>query len=491
LYVNGNLGTVLSNNLVVANSANVAGGGIYLYSTGASAYDNVVVGNIGGGAGGGLAVGSPSVPVNITNNTFVGNVLTVHTVPKGATYSSVGGGIYSSFLLSQQSNPLTHLTNNLMAQNDVTTTGGGGGLFSYRAFATNDHNDFYGDRPNEIRGDYSDGNIIGSNGNVNLNPVFTNAPTFWDYTNTAGTASTVVVFDSSRYAVGNKIEYNNDGFSRQITSINSSTKTLTFTPALTNKVCSNAINAACTVNGDCLSPGTCGTDLTRASRIVANWGGGTNMNEDFRLTASSPLREAGTDAPLFGTVPPADADDLPRPADGDLNGSILSDIGAYEFRFPDSDGDGWPDPIDCSPLVNSVWAVPDQAPDPLAIDSSQTLFWLHIPQSNVYNVYSGTITVPFTYTPACLQAEVPGVRASLAGGDPPLGTAYYYLVGGVNTCGSGPIHQVPSVYPSPVCVPSGADTDGDGVANVNDNCPTVYNPSQLDANANGVGDACE
>jgi hypothetical protein len=95
-----------------------------------------------------------------------------------------------------------------------------------------------------------------------------------------------------------------------------------------------------------------------------------------------------------------------------------------------------------------------------------------------------------------------------------MGAAYYYLVGGVNSCGSGPIHLAPSVYPSPVCSPSGADTDGDGVQNVNDNCPavsnanqldsdrdtvgtacdncpTVYNPSQLDANGNGIGDACE
>lgn len=36
-----------------------------------------------------------------------------------------------------------------------------------------------------------------------------------------------------------------------------------------------------------------------------------------------------------------------------------------------------------------------------------------------------------------------------------------------------------------------ADQDGDGVPDSSDNCPTVGNPNQLDANANGVGDACE
>lgn len=40
-----------------------------------------------------------------------------------------------------------------------------------------------------------------------------------------------------------------------------------------------------------------------------------------------------------------------------------------------------------------------------------------------------------------------------------------------------------------VAVPQ--DTDGDGVPDATDNCPTVKNPTQTDSNANGVGDACE
>ena len=35
------------------------------------------------------------------------------------------------------------------------------------------------------------------------------------------------------------------------------------------------------------------------------------------------------------------------------------------------------------------------------------------------------------------------------------------------------------------------DTDGDGIADSYDNCPTVANPSQQDSNGNGIGDACE
>jgi YD repeat-containing protein len=35
------------------------------------------------------------------------------------------------------------------------------------------------------------------------------------------------------------------------------------------------------------------------------------------------------------------------------------------------------------------------------------------------------------------------------------------------------------------------DTDHDGIPDALDNCPGVYNPQQLDANANGTGDCCD
>jgi hypothetical protein len=35
------------------------------------------------------------------------------------------------------------------------------------------------------------------------------------------------------------------------------------------------------------------------------------------------------------------------------------------------------------------------------------------------------------------------------------------------------------------------DTDGDGIVDVCDNCPTVYNPGQEDTDGDGVGDACQ
>ena len=35
------------------------------------------------------------------------------------------------------------------------------------------------------------------------------------------------------------------------------------------------------------------------------------------------------------------------------------------------------------------------------------------------------------------------------------------------------------------------DEDGDGVLGENDNCPYTTNTDQIDANSNGMGDACE
>ncbi len=45
------------------------------------------------------------------------------------------------------------------------------------------------------------------------------------------------------------------------------------------------------------------------------------------------------------------------------------------------------------------------------------------------------------------------------------------------------------LFEPPPCEVS--DPDGDAIQDCCDNCPTVYNPLQEDANANGIGDACE
>jgi hypothetical protein len=41
------------------------------------------------------------------------------------------------------------------------------------------------------------------------------------------------------------------------------------------------------------------------------------------------------------------------------------------------------------------------------------------------------------------------------------------------------------------CQGNGTDTDGDGIDDNCDNCPTVPNPDQTDSDLDGYGDACE
>jgi len=55
--------------------------------------------------------------------------------------------------------------------------------------------------------------------------------------------------------------------------------------------------------------------------------------------------------------------------------------------------------------------------------------------------------------------------------------------------GSVLLMQASTPIPNPKYQP--ADSDGDGIPDLLDNCPTVYNPDQADTNNSGIGDACE
>ena len=54
-----------------------------------------------------------------------------------------------------------------------------------------------------------------------------------------------------------------------------------------------------------------------------------------------------------------------------------------------------------------------------------------------------------------------------------------------------PTTTTTSVAPTTTTTIAAADTDSDGILNINDNCPDVYNPLQLNADGDGIGDSCD
>jgi hypothetical protein len=127
---------------------------------------------------------------------------------------------------------------------------------------------------------------------------------------------------------------------------------------------------------------------------------------DFRLTRNSPGVDqgvAGTTVDLLGRV---------RPIDGDLDGSAITDIGAYEY-IP----------------------APPEAPENLVVRSTPealSLTWQGRPETTSFVVKratqpGGPYTVTFTTsTPAFVDTTTA------------LQQEYYYVVAGVNDIGEGP-----------------------------------------------------
>lgn len=471
MMVDGNPGTIVTRNIIVGNRASHSGGGILSYGA-VTLDDNIFYGNSAAIYGGGIlrySLGaSPSA--QITNNTIYGNSLT-QTSSSGYTFANYGGGvcIYSNFL---ESPPQTSLANNLIFGNSVTAGGTGAGLLTNLTSPSLYNNDLWNNlklpsTTDNVAGDFTPAQVVGVSGNISLDPRVIRVPAFTDVTIAAGTTTTVAVASVTRYVTNQIIEYNDDGVPRTITAINATSKVMTFTPAL--------------------------SAASKAWKLLANWGTSTTVSEDFHLQTTSPLIDAGTNA----GVGPFDMDGNPRVADGNSDGTATADIGAYEVAPADADGDGVPNPLDCAPLINSAWTAPGPVAATLkgSLGSPTPFTWGKIIQANIFNVYRGTIASPWSgFNHTCLE---PGStdRASQDPAIPPIGSAFYYLVAGVNSCGEGCLGLNPGACEIPAastaCVVPGIDSDADGIKNIDDNCPLVSNSIQADGDRDSVGDACD
>ncbi|TDI46669.1 MAG: hypothetical protein E2P01_08530 [Acidobacteria bacterium] len=100
---------------------------------------------------------------------------------------------------------------------------------------------------------------------------------------------------------------------------------------------------------------------------------------------------------------------------------------------------------------------------------------------------------PYDGVFACLAPESPVPNGNDA--QTPLpGMVLYYLVSARNTCGesvAGFSSGGAPISPAPACPALFADFDGDGRADLEDNCPIAANPAQADADGDFVGDLCD
>src|SRR5439155_7377475 len=286
VWVKGGSGTVVRRNIIYGNRASASGGGIQLYGI-TLAEGNLVYGNSAGLTGAGIDLfDSPAI---VTLNTIAGNSLTETTIPGGYSYSTRGAGVYSESTLRPPDNPAVRVTNNLIFGNSVTSTGAGAGLYTYFSFPAVNNNLFYGNlklpsSSSEIGGDYTNAQILGVNGNLTQPPALVHQPQFYDVTVLAGTTTTLIVLDVTRYRIGDVVEYATDGVPRSVTGINASSKALTVSPAL--------------------------PAASAIFKLLADWGGGApSLVEDFHLLSSSPAIDTGTNTDL-ATV---DLDDVARP----------------------------------------------------------------------------------------------------------------------------------------------------------------------------------
>jgi hypothetical protein len=553
MRVDGNPGSVVRRNLIQGNRAGFGGGAVFQYGT-LQIMDNLIYGNSAGTYGGGIATyGAYGL---ISNNTIFGNSGTATTIPSGYVAATYGGGI-SITDLNINVGQIT-VQNNLVGANAVTSTGIGGGLYAFRSSPVVRNNDLWNNIKfpavsSNVAGDYNDAQVIGQNGNISAAPNFVNAPLFADTTTAAGTTTTVIIREPTRYAVNQKLEYNNDGVVRTITAINASTRALTFTPAL---------GAASAIN-----------------KMVSNWGAVTNMTENFRLQLPSPAVDTGTNA----GVGAFDLQGNPRVSDGDSNGSSLVDMGAYELQRvctpatevcnnvdddcdgstdegtlscglgacartvnmcsngspntctpgtpaaeicngaddncdgtvdndadtdldgqfncfdPDDDNDGAADGADCAPLLASVISPPGIVPTITATSAgtSVTFTWPLLAQTHVYDIYRGTAGPPgpgnYLATTSCLLNENPSGSFTDTT-VPSVGQVFYYLVAGMNACGSGSVGTMSNGQPRnlpALCSYQGLNADGDLFVNRDDDCPLIANPSQADGDHDGRGDVCD
>jgi len=496
IYLGRNTSPLVENNTIRSNRAGNsetskqtgAGGGLAVYSDIPDSVPlisrNLIQDNAGSDLGGGIFFGQgyvsgqyfPSQGVvdgNLIelNRSFSGGGIQTATTQARASNNTIvdntadfGGGVSAS--RSGNSSDRARLINNVIAFNSALLYGGGGLAVSY-SYPIVKYNDFFGNIPMDIGGQFDNEDYIGINGNLSADPEFVSR--------VPGNRDLQLLDSSPAIDVGD--------------------------------------DAAAT-----------STDLAGHPRVLDG-----NLDGDPRVDLGA--YEFIQDADNDGTPDWLDDDDDDDGIldDGDDSGSPfdspcapgqvvgcddncivvqnagqedLDGDGLGDICDPDDDDDTTPDVEDCEPFLKGVSRVAGEPVGsaltlfrPLLTPQHTTLVWTRGDQGHTSNVFRGTIVpgAPWSYDEVCFDAENPG-SATVDSETPTPGTAFYYLVSSENICGGSAAHYDSAgvlVSSGEGCPDQGQDSDGDGLADLLDNCAGSSNQDQSDGDGDFVGDACD
>jgi len=144
----------------------------------------------------------------------------------------------------------------------------------------------------------------------------------------------------------------------------------------------------------------------------------------------------------------------------------------------DADGDGCVTATDRDILFPDCLPVTDLTGQPGGAGEVR-LAWTHL-GADSYDVYRTSEGEDWALIANTASTESLHVDVDLING-----TAYTYVIASVCNESQGQISNEVSVTP---LLP---DTDGDGIADVSDNCPHSENPGQMDSDSDGLGDVCD
>lgn len=252
-----------------------ATGGISLQNSEGLVSNNIISGTLRGGDNNG-ALGCYDASPTIKNNLVYGKFIFAGFWCLNGSHPTVINNTFAGGenVVRLEGNSCPTIKNTIVY---------GGDNFGFYAIGGNEpflsYNDIWG---NGI-GNYF--NVAAGTCSIGSDPLFKNIYTFADTTISNGTLTTLIVSNSSKYNVGDHIEYQNDDKMRIITNITSNE--ITFDPSLDNP--------------------------SQSGKIIFNWANKTDPVENFHLISSSPCIDAGDPS-------------LAHDPDG-----TVSDMGAYYY----------------------------------------------------------------------------------------------------------------------------------------------------------------